>query len=106
MKIPNKIKIGAYIYKIKFSEDVANEGDCYGSTHHSTENIFIAPKYSQAKKETTFIHELLHAVFEVAGLNHRFDTKNKEALPTCEDVVRETATVLYQVIKDNPKIFK
>lgn len=106
MKIPKKVKVGAYTYKVKFSTDIGTEGNCYGSTHHSTEQIFIDPKYSIDKKNVTFIHELLHIVFEVAGLNHRWDKKDREALPTDEDVARETATLLYQVIKENKEIFK
>ena len=106
MKIPKRVKIGAYIYQVELSEDIGREGDCYGSTHHSSEKIFIDPYYSKTKQKTTFIHELLHAIFEVSGLNHRFAAKEKDALPTSEDVVRETATLLNQVLEDNPGILK
>ena len=105
MIIPKKIKVGALMYEVFFSEDVTNESDAYGSTHNSKEKIFISPKYSKQRQEVTFLHELMHACFEMSGLNNRFENKKIEEIPTAEDVVREVSILLYQVIKDNPKLF-
>jgi len=104
MKIPKKIKVGPLTYEVFVSKDVTNEGDCWGSTHYRTQKIFLTPDSKEDHREETFVHELLHACLETSGLNFRIEEKDK--YPSAEEIVRTTATILYQVIKDNPKIFK
>lgn len=109
MKIPEKdfkIKIGAFIYEVIYSDAVAKEGEVFGSTHSNDQKIYLDPNRKKQKIEQTFIHEVLHAILFVNGLSYRFDKKVIDALPTEEDVCRETSIILYQVIKDNPKIFQ
>lgn len=108
MKIPSEnftIKIGPLDYDVCYSADIANEGESFGSTHNNEQRIFIDPAKKRQKQEHTFIHELLHAIFFVNGLTYRFGQKDVDRLPSEEDTVRETATLLYQVIKENPHIF-
>lgn len=108
MKIPTEnfsIKIGPLSYEVIYSKDVTWEQDSYGTTHNAHEKIFLSPDYSQQKREVTFLHEVMHACFEVGGLNHRFGVKTIEQMPTDEDVVRDLAMVFYGVMKDNPTIF-
>lgn len=106
MKLPKtdfKVKIGPFDYEVMYSDDVAEEGDCFGSCHHDRQMIYLGPKYKQQKKDHTFIHEILHCCMWVAGISHRLEDKDKKV--TEEDIVREVSTVMIQVIKDNPHIF-
>lgn len=106
MKIPKEnfvIKVGPFEYKVKYSDDVADEGNVFGSTHNNDQVIFLDPKRPWQKVEQTFIHELLHACTFVSGLMYRFE--DKEQKPTEEDVCRELSMTLFQVFIDNPNIF-
>ena len=72
MNIPSKnftVKIGAYIYEVEYSDDIASEGRVFGSTHNHTQKIFLDPKMKDQKRDNTFLHELLHACMFVNGLS-------------------------------------
>lgn len=47
MKIPKKIKIGGFIWEVKFSQDVAIEGNAFGSAHMRRQKIFIEPNETE-----------------------------------------------------------
>lgn len=106
MKVPTKdftLRIGPFDYDVIYSEEVANEENCFGSTHNNEQKIFLEPKRKRQKIEQTLIHEVLHACAFVSGLSYRFGRKDEA--PSEEDVVRELSMVFYQVMKDNPKVF-
>ncbi len=97
MKIPKKVKVGGFIYPVIENADVANEGNVYGSTHLRRQKIFLEPSETQQKKEQTFIHEVLHAIWNQIGLNTRMkDTPKLE-----EEIIDGLSHGLYQVLKDN-----
>ena len=106
MTIPKIVKVGPYVYDVISDENVANEGACFGSTHNDHLKIFIDPNKPEQKQKQTFVHELLHACMFVAGLTYRFQDDDKSRRPTEEDVCRDLSTVLYQVVMDNPEVFK
>lgn len=86
MRIPGKIKIGGIIYKIKIVDDMKDKAGEYDS---SKQTIFIC-KAKQGSMEVTLLHEILHAI------NNEMGEVETEFL----------AQALYQVIKENPKIFQ
>ena len=98
MKIPKKIKIRAFVYTVTENQDVANEGNVFGSTHLRRQKIFIEPSETQQKKEHTFIHEIIHAVWNQIGLNTRV---NKDNPKLEEEIIDGLSHGLYQVLKDN-----
>jgi len=98
MIIPPTLKIGPFIWEIKESEEVANEGNVYGSTHHSKQKIFLEPSETQQKKEQVLIHETMHVIWHQAGLGKRYD---KDHPRIEEEVVHALSMGLYQVLKDN-----
>ncbi len=98
-----KIKIGPFWYEIKYSHDIAAEGEVYGSTHNSDQVIFLDPDRPQQKIDQTFIHEVFHACNFVNGICYRFDEKEKN--PSEEEVVRALSMSFYQVLLDNSFIF-
>jgi len=96
MKIPKTLKIAGLEWKISENANVAAEGACYGSTHHSTQQIFLDPLNTRQKTEQVFIHEILHAVWNSYGLKEVKELKGLE-----EQVVDSLSNGLYQVLNDN-----
>ena len=96
MKIPNKLKIGGFIWKVKKDADIAYEGNCYGSTHHRSQKIFLDPANTPQKMEQSFLHEVLHVIWDYSGLIKRPYPKEQE-----EEVIDTLSKGLYQVLKDN-----
>lgn len=106
MKLPKanfKVKIGPFTYDVMYSEDVTEEGDCFGSCHHDRQKIYLGPQYNKDITEQTFIHEILHCCVYVSGLTHRIETSTNK--PTEEELVRPMSMYLFQIMKDNPEIF-
>src|ERR1035437_10057481 len=97
MKITNKLKIGGFEWTIKENAEVAYEGNIYGTTHHTKQEIFLDPNMPQTKKEHTLLHEILHAIWWQAGLDKRY--KDKPEIQ--EEIVSALSFGLHQVLKDN-----
>ncbi len=68
MILPEKFKLLGLDWAIKRDKAIAHEGQCYGSTHHSTQTIYLDPENTTLHNEQVFFHELLHAVFWQMGL--------------------------------------
>lgn len=96
MKIPKKLKINGFDWEVIESQDTANEGNCFGSTHFSTQKIFLEPSATRQKKEQAFIHEILHAIWWQQCVGNATDDKTLE-----EKVISAMSFGLYQVLKDN-----
>jgi len=97
MKIPKKIRIIGFDWQIKESQAIADEGNCFGSTHTQNQVIYLEPKAPLQKKEQVFFHEMLHALWWQQGLFQRF--KDKKEIE--EEIVTTLSQGLYQVLKDN-----
>lgn len=97
MIIPKKIKIGAYEYKIIYTEDHARIGSFFGEIDNETQKIFLTSErhIKQQAIEQAFLHEILHGIWKDKGL-HQSDLKDKE-----EQIVTALSLGLYQVLIDN-----
>ncbi len=87
MIIPKKVKVGGLIYKVNIVESL--DEDCCGITDNKMLTIRMA-KAPKESLEATFLHEIIHAI------NHEFGEVGTECV----------ARGIYQVMKDNPGIFK
>lgn len=96
MKIPKILKIAGLIWKVQQDKNVTHEGECYGTTHHMYQNIFLDATTTKQKREETFIHEILHGVWEAYGLS-----EDKVLKEYAERIVRSMGIGLYQVLNDN-----
>ena len=93
----NKLKIGYKEYEIvKKPEVIDLPNECYGKIDYDKEIIEISDKYSQKQQNATFLHELVHGIFEKLDLDD---------LRSNERVVNQVSSTLYEVILDNPHIF-
>lgn len=97
METPQQVKILNKVWEIKKDRNIANEGHVYGSTHYSTQTIFLDPLNSSQHEIEVFFHELLHAIFWTMGC-----TKIPEMTEKIEEqIIHGLSMGLYSVLKDN-----
>lgn len=88
MNIPNKLKVGGLTYSIEIANSIDDE-DCAAFIDIQKLKIKVE-KADPAAMQHNFIHEMIHAI-------------NSE-IP--EETVEYMAMLLYQIIVDNPLLFK
>lgn len=92
MKIPKKIKIGAYDWEVIHKDRVFSDGqECYGVCDDDSFKIVLSRKKNKSKQNLheTFIHECLHACEKGANLD------------LSEDTITRLSTIIYGVLKNN-----
>ncbi len=96
MNIPEKIKIGYKDYEVKKVNDKLFDNDtlCYGVIHYNVGLIEISSIYSEDTQKCALLHEILH------GIDDIFD------IGLHEEHIVKLAKGLYQVIKENPEVFR
>lgn len=92
--IPDKIDVAGIEYDIKEVEGLAEEHGLCGQILYQKGIIKINSDMFQTKKEQTFVHEMLHSIFNEAGYNEQD-----------EDMINRVSIVLYQVLKGNKLYF-
>jgi Zn-dependent peptidase ImmA (M78 family) len=94
-KLPRKVKIGPYNYVIKLYPDATTTD--YGACVYNHQTIFLSANQHAERAGDTLLHEILHAIWDVAGF---------DVMPELheESIVRSTATMLSAVLRDNPQI--
>lgn len=96
MKIPKKLKIGGFIYKISRDTNVADHSSSFGTTINGRQVINITRDVPFQKQEQTLLHEILHAVWFVYGLKEAGYKSEQQ-----EHIVDALSHGIYQVLKDN-----
>lgn len=106
MNIPKTVKVGGHTFTVKYV-DVIDEGFSSGELRYHESELPLAKhvkfdpdkniktKTNQQSKESVFVHELVHAIDIVYN-----------AHSLTEKTVKRLGEGLYQVIKDNPDIFR
>lgn len=89
-RIPNRIKIGWKEYDVVMAPSRLNSGaELYGQIDYDAGVITLRESSTPDQMRSTLIHETLHAVSEMYGLELE------------EKLVTDLANALYTVIKDN-----
>ncbi|MFV0351213.1 MAG: hypothetical protein ACK5JF_02730 [Oscillospiraceae bacterium] len=95
MNIPNRLKVGGKTYTVEQTEQISIGENYLGETIYTDLAIRLLPSMANGMLEVTFLHEMLHAIFNHLGyVNHN------------EKKIDELANALHMVIVDNPDIFK
>jgi hypothetical protein len=95
LNIPETVKVGYKDYQVVKVENLDDGTNLlYGQVLHPYEIIKLANKYSDNQMKCTLIHELVHAVDDLLGIDLK------------EEQVVKLGNGLYQVIKDNPGMFQ
>lgn len=92
-----KIKIGAIDYEVKMlPKDKDNQ---YGACVYNHQTIYLSPNQLHQSASDTLLHEVLHAIWHEAGIEHN-------EIIVEETVVRTLSTWLRIVFTDNPELVK
>lgn len=94
MKIPGKVKIGGLTYTVAETENITLGCDYSGEILYRDLKINIRPM-AREQMERSFVHELVHGVFDNLGYTDHDEKK-----------IDELAGALYALITDNPDMFK
>lgn len=94
-KFPSKVKLGPYTYAVREFPDGASED--HGACVYSQQVIFLSKAQHAERAGDTLLHEMLHAVWDLAGLDSVPDLHE-------EVIVRAFATWLSAALKDNPAV--
>lgn len=93
MQISEKIKIGGYMIGVEFVNNLMTDRQHMGEYAPRTQIIKIDKDCSKQQREETFIHEIIEAITSIYDIT----IEHKD--------LSNMATVLHQVIVDNPEIF-
>jgi hypothetical protein len=94
MNIPEKIKIGGIIYNCNMSNTLTRDSAVLGTSCGNACEIVIDSTTQKQNQETTLLHEIIEQI------NFRYELKLEH------NQITTLESALYQVIKDNPEIFK
>lgn len=88
MKIPNRIQILGKTFRILYLNQINENSSTWGTASQSDCQIKIKKNLPRQNKEETFIHEVLHLIYDSAKVDHH---NEKE--------VEIISNILYQVLK-------
>lgn len=94
MIIPDKIKVGGFIINVLKKPDLMVERNHLGEYHSKYQEIHIEQSSTKQQMEETLLHEIMEAI------NYHYN------LSLEHEKLSLIATVLHQVVKDNPELFK
>ena len=97
--MPKKIQIGPFVYSVK-CDDAAKTvlNSDHGETDGARLEIRINPDSADLVQREVLLHESLHAIAAVAGLDHELGEELEEK------IVRRIAPVLFDALLRNPKL--
>ncbi len=95
MKVPSKVKIGGLTYDVIETDNITLGLEYNAEILYSSLKINLRPMAEQ-QKQRTFLHEVIHGIFDNLGYTGGNDEKH----------VDELAGALYALIIDNPDMFK
>jgi hypothetical protein len=98
MKLPKKVTVGAYTFKIKrWSQEMTQDKDAYGQFLPRQMYIGLDPNLTGTLLLDTLIHEINHCVFFAYNIHD----KDEE-----ERTVHTISTAWTQIYRDNPRLLK
>jgi Zn-dependent peptidase ImmA (M78 family) len=97
MNLPDSVRVGAATYTFKRRKMDA----LYGQTHHRKAVINLNTKQADTQLRDTVLHEILHVIFNQAGMASILDTWTHEHE---EMMTRLLAPWVLSVIRDNPDL--
>lgn len=99
---PHFIRVGSHKYSVVFSsEDLAliglrEKADLLGHTNHWNLTITIHNNLSHTIERESLLHEVIHAIWTVSGMDVIKDPISEEAMVRCVE------HVFFQVLTNNP----
>lgn len=107
MSIPNKVKIGAQVFKIEersVKQDGTLNDNSYGYTLDQGNLIVIDANIAFTKKQQTLLHEIIHAIGMVYGSGQK-EPGAKDTYDVWEHhFIGIWEAPMLSFIKDNPEV--
>lgn len=94
MKVTPNIKIAGVKYTIEFVPDMRTDLECSGRVNDTMGVIQLHKGMCKDMDNATLLHEIIEAI----------NTENEMGL--AHQQIQSLATQMYQVINDNPEMFK
>ena len=97
MVIPKKVQIGPFVFTVRldqFSKTVLT--DSHGELDVDLLEIRLHPDRAELIIKETLLHEIIHGVCAVGGLDHELGADQEEK------IVRRLAPILLDVLRRNP----
>jgi hypothetical protein len=90
-KVPEAFKLAGHTYTVKIQKDLLTTDGEYGSLNEVTHVMTLQPPdpIPKSRVESTFLHELLHAIFYELGEND---------LDKNERLIDSVSNLLYQAL--------
>ena len=89
MEIPDKIKVGAYYFKVYFEKNLSRSRDRFGEFRPSPQEIALDPDCTEDLQGETLLHEVVEA------LNWMYDMQLNH------HIIALLGTGLHQILKEN-----
>lgn len=105
MRPPKHVKVGPVTYRVKTGRAEIDRSSFVqgepldGSCDHGAAVITLAPLDSHDVMAVTCAHEVLHALWYLAGIGDGEESDTVE-----EDCVNRLAPLLVQLLRENPKL--
>lgn len=94
MKLPKSLRIGPFDYAVRmWTDEQSKSHEADGMCSETT--IFIRRSLEDQRMLETLLHELLHAIHDIADLGDKSDE---------EEFTRRSAPLLLCVFRDNPEL--
>jgi hypothetical protein len=107
MSIPNKVRIGAQLFKIEertVKQDGTLNDNAYGYTLDQGNLIIIDANIAFTKKQQTFLHEIIHAIGMVYGSGQREPTIKDTYEVWEHHFIAIWESPMLSFFKDNPEV--
>lgn len=91
-----EVKVGPIRYRITEDSSEIEEGRC-GVTYKQTARIRINPSLSADVRKETLLHEMLHAICSICGIDD-------EDRLTEEEWISRVSPILLMVLQENPDL--
>ena len=104
VRVPERVKVGPLVFEVVADEaqhkelcDSRNEY-VYGAIRVSKQVIFLDPNLPLGQLQDTLLHEVLHAIWWVAGF------RGEKERVTEEEVIERTTSILLDTLQRNPQL--
>lgn len=95
MTLCGEVKVGYKHYKVKEEQNLhESEAELQGQIRYLEQEIALREDITEESKEATLMHECLHALDEMYGIE------------LSEEQVERLGNALYMFIEDNPQMFR
>lgn len=92
----DRVNILGIEYEVRYVNNLVEIENLFGEIDYRKQIIRIDESMNDDRKKVTFIHEVIHGIFEGLGFNE---------LNQDEEKIQSIASALYLVLKSNPNLF-